>query len=139
MRGTNDVLGGGGIHHVAMRVQDFDASVRFYTDLLGLRNVLQWGEGPKRAVMLDTGDGSCIELFAGGTPEPKPEGHVIHFALRCRDVDGVYARALAAGAPSIIAPKDVEIASTPPLPVRLAFFGGPDGETIELFCDKTQA
>ena len=57
MSGTNEVLGGGGLHHVAMRAKDFDASVRFYTEALGFKEAVRWGEADQRAVLLDTGDG----------------------------------------------------------------------------------
>jgi glyoxylase I family protein len=35
MTGTNSVLGGGGFHHVAVRVADFDGAVHFYSEVLG--------------------------------------------------------------------------------------------------------
>jgi len=49
-----------GIHHVAIRVKDFDASLAFYTDGLGMTQTMAWGEGDKRAVMLDAGNGNCV-------------------------------------------------------------------------------
>ena len=67
MTGTNSVLGGGGFHHVAVRVADFDSAVNFYSEVLGFSPKITWGEGDKRAVMLDTGNGSYLEVFAGGT------------------------------------------------------------------------
>ena len=88
MTGTNETIGGGGFHHVAIRVQDFDASVKFYGETLGFREKITWGEGDKRAIMMDAGDGNYIEIFAGGTPGPKPEGAIIHFAIRTDDCDG---------------------------------------------------
>jgi len=33
--GTNEKLGGGGFHHVAVFVPDFDAAMQFYKDVLG--------------------------------------------------------------------------------------------------------
>lgn len=131
--GTNKMLGGGGFHHVAIRVSDFDASVKFYTQTLGFRPATGWGEGDKRAVMLDTGDGNYLEVFAGGTTEPKPEGTILHIAFRTADVDAAIARVRSAGMEITTEPKSVEIPSQPPLPIRLAFFKGPDGEVVELF------
>ncbi len=36
-KGTNALLGGGGFHHVAVRVHDYDAALRFYTETLGFK------------------------------------------------------------------------------------------------------
>ena len=35
MPGHNKTISGGGFHHIAMRVRDFDASLKFYTEGLG--------------------------------------------------------------------------------------------------------
>jgi glyoxylase I family protein len=125
-----------GFHHIALRVADFEATLRFYQEGFGFVRAYGWGEGDSRAAMLDTGDGNYLEVFAGGkaaSGEDAPEGVLLHFALRTADVDGDYARALAAGAKSHIAPKDVILQGTPPVPVRLAFVRGLDGEIIEFF------
>lgn len=125
-----------GFHHIALRVTEFEATLRFYQDGLGFVRVYGWGEGDSRAAMLDTGDGNYLEVFAGGKRAPgaePPEGALLHFALRTSDVDGAYDRALAAGARSQIEPKDVMLAGEPPVPVRLAFVRGLDGEVIEFF------
>lgn len=134
MAGTNTVIGGGGFHHVALRARDFEASVKFYTEGLGFKPKIAWGEGNGRAVMLDTGDGNYLEIFAGGSAEPKPEGVLLHFALRTKDCDAATKRALAAGAVPTMEPKDINIQSRPgPTPVRISFCKGPDGEVIEFF------
>jgi glyoxylase I family protein len=137
MAGHNAKIGGGGFHHIAMRVRDFDASYRFYTDGLGFRQKIAWGQGNQRAAMLDTGDGNYLEIFAGGSDEPKPEGQLLHFALRTANTDQAVASARAAGAEITVEPKDVEIASMPVTKVRLAFCKGPDGEVIEFFSNQT--
>lgn len=132
MSGTNAVIGGGGFHHVALRAKDFDASLKFYTRGLGFRQVMAWGEGDKRAVMLDTGDGSCLEIFAGGQ-EPAPVGGFLHVAFTSRDCDAAIEAARKAGANVTMEPQSLTIPSAPPVDVRIAFCTGPDGETIEFF------
>jgi catechol 2,3-dioxygenase-like lactoylglutathione lyase family enzyme len=134
--GRNQVLGGGGIHHVALKASDFDASVKFYCELLGFIPVLAWGEADGRGIMLDTGRGDCIEIFAGGVPGDRPEGAWLHLALKCEDVDGVLQKIRSAGRPVIMEPTDITIASATPLDIRIAFFRGPDGEILELFHEK---
>jgi glyoxylase I family protein len=133
VKGKNKKIGGGGFHHVAMKAKDFDASVKFYTDALGFKKVISWGEGDKRAIMLDTGDGSCLEIFAGGSKEPAPVGALQHFALRSSDTDLAIQAARAGGAVVTMEPKTLDIPSTPPTPVRIAFCKGPDGELVEFF------
>jgi glyoxylase I family protein len=130
----NKTIGGCGFHHVAIRAHDFDASVRFYTEALGFVEKIRWGDDKSKAIMLDTGDGNYLEIFSGGTKEHRPEGAILHFALRADDCDAALDRARAAGAVVTMESKDVNIQSVPgPTPVRIAFCTGPDGEVIEFF------
>ncbi|MCC5830642.1 MAG: VOC family protein [Phycisphaeraceae bacterium] len=133
MKHTNSILADGGFHHVAIRVRDFEATVRFYCDVLGFRERIRWGEAPKLACMLDTGDGNYLEVFSGGSDEPKPEGAFIHVAFRTRDCRAAIERVREAGMEITMEPKELTIQSDPPTPVCIAFFKGPDGEVIELF------
>jgi glyoxylase I family protein len=135
MSGKNKTIGGGGFHHVAIRVRDFDKSVAFYTRTLGFTQKIAWGERPSRAVMLDTGDGNYFELFERPNQGPPAgEGLLLHVAVRTNDCKAALERARAAGCTITTEPKDLEIPSTPtPTRVRIAFFNGPDGESIELF------
>ncbi|WP_040952037.1 VOC family protein [Gorillibacterium massiliense] len=134
MAGTNKIIkGGGGFHHVAIKAVDFEKTVAFYTELLGFETRLTWGEGDGRGALLDTGDGNYLEVFAGGEKGLKPAGGFYHIALRTDDVDGLIERVRATGAEITVEPKDVVIQSAVPVPIRIAFFNGPDGESIELF------
>jgi glyoxylase I family protein len=131
--GNNNIIGGGGFHHVAIKVRDFDATVKFYSEGFGFKARLSWGEGNSRAVLLDTGDGNYLEVFAGGSQEIKPEGSIIHMAFRTDDVAKAVAAARTAGAEITVEPKDVVISDSPATPIRIAFCKGPDGEIIEFF------
>lgn len=125
-----------GFHHLAIRVTDFDASVKFYTEGLGFLPKLSWGEGDSRAILMDTGDGNYLEIFAGGPQEEKPEGHWIHVAFRTDDCKAALDRAKAAGAKVTMEVKDVTLGEDTSIDARIAFFKGPDGELIELFQEK---
>ena len=133
MAGSNRTIGGGGFHHLSMKVYDFDATYRFYTEGLGFKDTLAWGEGERRTVLLDTGDGNYLEMSGGGSPTTRSEGVVAHFALRTDDCDRALQMARSAGAEVTVEPKSVDIPSEPPLPVRIAFCKGPSGELIEFF------
>ena len=136
MAGGNEAIGGGGFHHVAIRVAGFEEAVRFYTEGLGMVEKVRWGQGDGRAVMLDTGDGNYVEIFAGGDGEAG-KGAILHYALRTGDVDAAIERARAAGAEVTMEPRDVAIPSDPALPVRSAFCKAPGGEVIAFFHERS--
>jgi glyoxylase I family protein len=128
--GSNGILGGGGFHHVALRVYDIEASIKFYTEILGFKERVRWGEDNGRGILLDTGDGNYFEIFAGGTKEPKPEGAFFHLALRSDNLEQSLEAARAAGMEVTMEPTHIELGG---IPVLIAFFKGPDGEVLELF------
>lgn len=131
MTSSNSVLSGCGFHHVAIRTSDWATTIGFYTDALGFREKISWGEAPKRAAMLDTGDGNYLEVFEDPGYRPDPDGAIVHFALRADDCDSALERARSAGAEVIKEPTDVDLSSTPVTPVRIAFCKGPEGTIIE--------
>jgi glyoxylase I family protein len=135
MAGYNERIGGGGFHHVAMRARNFDATVKFYTEGLGFKKSISWGEAGNRTIMLDTGEGNYIEVFEIPTKGKKaiPQGMLLHMAFKTNDCDAATANARAAGAEITMEPSDVDIKSEPPTNVRIAFCKGPDGEVIEFF------
>ena len=133
-----------GFHHVAIRAVDFDATIRFYTEGLGCSVRYRFSVPGRidRAAFLDMGDGRFIEVFGSGStvqsegrrrrPDEEPtEGALLHFCFRVADVDAAYARALAAGAVSRIAPGKRQLGGEPPVEVQIAFITGPNGEVIE--------
>lgn len=131
---ANEIIKGMGFHHIALKAKDYDASLKFYTEGLGMKFYTQWGEGDSRICMLDLGDGSILELFAGGNDEAEVNNKYIHFAMKVDDVDAAYNTALAAGAKPKIAPKVAPLTSAPVrLTLNCAFVYGPSGEELEFF------
>src|SRR3712207_6145466 len=131
-RANNLTLRGGGLHHVAIEASTFDRSLRFYTEGLGIREVLTFPEEGQTVAMLDAGDATYVELFSGGSGE-KPSGSILHLALRTGDCDEATERTRAASGTITQEPTDVVLEGDPPVPVRFSFCEGPDGEQIELF------
>ncbi|MGN0564136.1 MAG: VOC family protein [Candidatus Heritagella sp.] len=127
-----------GMHHVAICAcgeESFRRAVAFYTEKLGMTLVRTWGEGDKSTAMVDCG-GTMLEIFSYADTDEPQSGSVLHFALRCADVDKVLQIAVENGCPVTMEPTDICIPSNPPFPARIAFFIGPTGEEVELFCEK---
>lgn len=133
MAGINKIVRGCGFHHLSMRVKDLEASIKFYTEGLGFVERFSWGEAPKRTVLLDTGDGNYFELSQGDPEKVHGDGIFHHIALRADDCGAALEAARAAGAKVTVETRDVNLSSKPPIPIRIAFFKGLDGEVIELF------
>lgn len=137
MSGTNTILGGGGLHHVALKTKDWDGSVAFYRDVLGFVPKITWTTvAERRAGMFDTGGGNYLEIFEDPDYTPAADGALLHLAIRTASVDDATKRVRAAGMRVTVEPKDVVIQTTNdagPVPVRLSFFEGPNGEVWELF------
>ncbi len=126
-----------GIHHYMLKCrnyEEFEKTVVFYRDVLGLTVARNWGEGDNSAVMLDTGAG-FVEIFANAT-ESLPMGAIRHIALCTTDTDACFNAAINAGCTCITEPTDIVIPSNPPYPARIAFVVGPIGEEIEFFQEK---
>lgn len=134
----NAVIQGGGLHHVAIQPRDWEQSLRFYRDTLGMSVVVEFvvGSPPRKAVLLDMGDGSLIELFEPkpNTPKPgspAPNDPIMHFALTTTDIYAAVEHVRQAGCPIIVEPMDLTLAGK--LNITIAFCVGPNGEEIEFF------
>ena len=125
-----------GIHHVAVkpRKSQYEATVKFYTELLELNVECKWGDPEYPCMMVSTGDNSRIEILPQEETNELPyEGKVAHIALFTDDVDACVERVTAAGYKVTIEPKDVALGE---LPARIAFVDGAGGEIVEFFCVK---
>ena len=122
------------LHHVSITVKDFDATVELYTQGFGFKKGVAWAKGDSdRAIMLDMGDGAFLEVFSGRVDKPQTDGIFAHIALASDDCDADFQRAVEAGAGIQTEPVNVSLPSEPPIPVRIAFCKGFDGELIEFF------
>jgi glyoxylase I family protein len=157
--GRNGILGGGGLHHITVRTNDWDRTVRFYEQVLGFTTLMSWnehagtmderlkstGKDIQRWAYLDSGDGNFVEIFEdfsfvpppSGTTDPtkNPGSPLVHFGVRTSQVDKVCARARSLGATVLADPVDYTINPTTggrPVVMRLTFLQGPNGEWIEL-------
>ncbi|HNC23360.1 MAG TPA: VOC family protein [Opitutaceae bacterium] len=122
-----------GFHHVCVKTRDWDATMRLYQEVLGCTVKIAWRAAPQRAVMLDTGDGNYIEVFEDLAYSGPTNGAIYHFAFRTKELDATAARVRAAGFKITVEPRDVTIPTTNagPVPVRIFFCEGPNGESIE--------
>lgn len=115
--------------------------MKFWQEGIGFKIALAWGEAPRRACMLDTGDGNYLEVFERDAPSRAPqstleageEPNILHFCLRADDVDAAVERAQAAGAEVMVEPKYPEPFEKIGLKAKIAFIKGPDGEICEFF------
>ena len=131
----NAIIAGCGMHHVAVQTRDWEASLRLYRDVLGMKVVAEFGSPERQIMLLDTGDGSHVELFAPTAESPadgneSPNDPVTHFALAAADARAAAEHVRAAGYEITVEPKDVDLGS---LSVTIAFFKGPCGEVVEFF------
>ena len=123
-----------GIHHLALKcmgVDEFEKTVHFYRDILGLSVARIWGEGVNAGIMLDTGAG-LLEIFANAS-DKLGVGAIRHMALAVEDVDACVDAVRTAGYTITMEPTDICIQSEPPYPARIAFCIGPVGEELEFF------
>ena len=131
----NSVIQGCGAHHIAVQTRDWDASLTFYKDVLGMELIAEFGSSDRKIVLLDMGDGSHMELFQPTASSPTaedaiPNDPVTHFALATTDIHTAIAHVRQAGAEITLEPRDVSLGA---FNATIAFFKGPSGEVIEFF------
>ena len=76
MAGKNKKIGGGGFHHVFLKVSDLNRSIKFYTEALGFVEKVSWGEGAQRLVLLDAIDREVAPIEREDRREPLPLGQI---------------------------------------------------------------
>jgi len=82
---------------ILLRVSDFDESVRFYQDLLGMECLKSWETAKGSGIILRASEGRTIELI-GPRPVSDQPTNRLELWLQVNDVDGWYGRLQAGGA-----------------------------------------
>lgn len=127
----NSVIQGSGSHHIAIQATDWEASLKLYRDVLGMKVVAEFGTPERKIVLLDIGDGSHVELFQPTGELSEAGAHpFMHFAFATTDTRAATEHVRAAGYKVTVEPKQVSLGE---LEVTIAFFKGPSGEELEFF------
>ncbi|MBI3969741.1 MAG: VOC family protein [Chloroflexi bacterium] len=117
--------------HVAFRVRDLEASIRWYEAAFGARTAFRGRResGETQLVYLEIARGQFVELFPEGKNAievpPEPIGYA-HTCLLVDDLDGALEHLAGLGVTPINPPR------TGMAGQRLAFIADPDGNRIEL-------
>jgi catechol 2,3-dioxygenase-like lactoylglutathione lyase family enzyme len=107
------------VHHVSLNVDDVEAALAFYTDLLGLSPRADRPDFAFGGAWLDAG-GQQVHLIEGSPPA----GLGQHFALLVGDLDGTVAE---------LRERGVEVSDPKPVGSSLqAFVTDPSGNLVEL-------
>ncbi len=116
-----------GLAHVALYTPRLKETIRFYQEVFQAKSLGDF-DLPHKGCWLSIGE-DILEVFES---ESMGDGCFKHIAIACDDVDEYYCLALSHGGASHVPPKDI----TQPVPARIAFVKGPNGEQIELFSKK---
>lgn len=120
------------VDHVGVMVKDIDASIKFYTEMIGfeLNGRITHTNGVIQLAFLGFGNSNEteVELIQGYNDSLPIEGKVHHFAVTVPDIQAEFDRLKQLNVSFI----DQEI-TTLPNGYRYFFVSGPDGEWIELF------
>ncbi|WP_431086328.1 VOC family protein [Paenibacillus sp. 8b26] len=138
-----------GLAHVAIQAQDYQATIAFYTEVLGFKRGHHWSLPSfqiREASMLISPDQiTCLEIFDNDAVIPAQgkkassedeiaHGALLHFAFYVDDVNQIYQKALAHGARTFVKPDQLMLGE-PPLVVKNAVIYSPNGEVIEFIED----
>lgn len=141
---SNNTLGTGGIHHVAIRTHDMAKSLDFYVGVLGFTVAADFDFEGTRFVHLDTAPGSAgggqyLELVEDDQPITPADERSVHWHL-CFGTDQIEEALAAAERAGVevtmpvtpLALNNTAGDSPTTMHIKVAFFTGPGGEVVEL-------
>lgn len=117
------------IGNIAINVSDLDRSVRFYVDVLGLEELNRIQTPEVEEVFLGSSAGGsqlALAMHADGR-RVEPGGGMWKVYLATDDSEGMFRRAVEAGAEAVAEPRHLER-----FKVTLSFVRDPDGHLLEL-------
>ena len=122
-----------GLHHVAIIVSNYEASKRFYTEVIGLEILAETYRAARDSYKLDLAINGqyVIELFSFPSPPPRPSypeaAGLRHLAFAVPDVAAAIRHLQAHGVPCEPVRVD-ELTGR-----RFTFFSDPDGQPLEFY------
>jgi catechol 2,3-dioxygenase len=122
------------IGHVVIKVRDIERSKKFYTEILGLQQMM---ELPKLKMAFFASNGrdhhelACVEVGAEAAGNQPKQIGLVHIAFRLRDEEHLQA------AYREFKEKNVPIVFTVDHGVtKSIYFRDPDGNQLEVYCDN---
>ena len=121
------------VHHVAVICSDYGRSLRFYTEVLGLRVIAEHYRAERDSYKTDLalGEEFVVELFSFPSPPPRPTrpeaAGLRHLAFGVRDIEKEAARLESSG---IV---HEPIRTDPFTGKKFLFFFDPDDLPLELY------
>ncbi|MBE3647425.1 VOC family protein [Paenibacillus polymyxa] len=138
-----------GLAHVAIQARDYQATMAFYTEVLGFKRGHHWSLPSFRiqeaSMLISPDQRTCLEIFDNDAVIPAQgkkaaseqdiaHGALLHLAFYVDNVDEIYQKALVHGARTFVEPNQLTLGE-PPLLVTNALVHSPNGEVIEFIED----
>ncbi|MEJ3718698.1 VOC family protein [Paenibacillus polymyxa] len=138
-----------GLAHVAIQARDYQATIAFYTEVVGFKRGHHWSLPSFRiqeaSMLISPDQRTCLEIFDNDAVIPAQgkkaasehdvaHGALLHFAFYVDNVDEIYQKALTHGAKTFVEPNQLTLGE-PPLVVTNALVHSPNGEVIEFIED----
>ncbi|MBQ8952854.1 MAG: VOC family protein [Clostridia bacterium] len=119
-----------GLAHIGVKVKDIDASIKFYTEVLGFELTHKQKSGTSILAFLNIG--TCLlELIQSAVYEERTPGQVDHIAVEVKGIEALVEDLRAKGVHFLA--DEINVAPGLLDGVKNIFFTGPDGERFEFF------